>query len=284
MTAVIPYVEWDAAAEKTKWEPLEGAAVEYLESKRAELVSSDARARTVVRWGEAWKAICEAAESERADLIAMTTHGRSGFSRWALGSVADRVMHEASVPILLLHPERGSGPAPDIKRILVPVDGSELSMAVLPFASQLATALDATVVVTQIVTPISVAYTGMEGYVDGRVLEAIETGASDSLDRAANTVRQSGVVTESVLGRGTATDGIVEQARDVDLIVMSTHGRSGVGRWVAGSVADAVVRRSHTPCLLYRPEQIRQLRHSVSSSAERGHEDLSIHAEATGGQ
>jgi nucleotide-binding universal stress UspA family protein len=284
MTAVIPYVEWDAAAEKTKWEPLEGAAVEYLESKRAALASSDTRARTVVRWGEAWKAICEAAESERADLIAMTTHGRSGLSRWALGSVADRVMHEASVPILLLHPENGSGLAPEIKRILVPVDGSDLSISVLPFVSHLATALNATVVVMNVVTPIPVAYAGMEGYVDARMLDAIEAGARVSLERAVNMVRQSGVVADPFVVRGTAADGIVDQARNVDLIVMSTHGRSGLGRWVAGSVADAVVRRSHVPCLLYRPEQIRELRRPDTHSAEPAAKGVSTRAASSGGE
>jgi nucleotide-binding universal stress UspA family protein len=268
MSVISPQVVWDPVAKQANWESVEGATVTYLDEQREALASAGFPARTAVRWGEPWQAICECAESERAQLIAMTTHGRSGIRRWGLGSVANKVVHESPIPVLLVSPEE-AGPTPEakIKRILVPIDGSELSQTAIPYAGDFARTVGATVVVVHVVTPFAIAYPGAEAYLDQRAMDQIEANAKEILQRAVDKLRAEGLPTEQVLGGGTAIDGIVAAAMGerTDLIIMSTHGRSGLGRWVLGSVAEAVVRRSHLPCVLHRPEQIRQLRDPASS-------------------
>jgi nucleotide-binding universal stress UspA family protein len=268
MSVISPEVVWDPLTKQANWESAEGATVGYLEEQLQALTAAGFAARAVVRWGDPWRGICECAESERADLIAMTTHGRSGISRWAMGSVADRVVHEAESPVLLVRPEElGSEPDASIKKILVPTDGSELSETALPYAGEFARSVGATLVLVHVVTPFAMAYAGPEVYVDQRAVDQIEANARELLRRAGDKLRAEGLPTKEVIYRGAATDAIVAAAASerADLIIMSTHGRTGMGRWVMGSVADAVVRRSHLPCLLRRPEQIGQMEQSAAT-------------------
>jgi nucleotide-binding universal stress UspA family protein len=158
----------------------------------------------------------------------------------------------------LIRPEEGpSEPDANIERIIVPIDGSELSGSAVPYAGELARALGATVMAVHVITPFAITYPGTEAYVDQRVMDQLEASAKEMLLSAGDRLRAMGLTAEQLLTRGTPTDGIISAAieRRADLIVMSTHGRSGMGRWVMGSVADAVVRRSHLPCLLRRPEE-----------------------------
>jgi len=145
-----------------------------------------------------------------------------------------------------------------IKKILVPLDGSELSSSVLSFVVDLAKPLEASVILFHAVVPPVLTYPGAEGIgFDARVLEEMESGAQNFLSSAAGDLAAKGVPTDILVTVGNATDGIVAAAdsEGVDLIVMSTHGRSGIGRLVLGSVADALVRRSRRPVVLVRPQQ-----------------------------
>jgi len=143
-----------------------------------------------------------------------------------------------------------------IAKILVPLDGSGLSASVLPFVLDLAKPLKASIVLFHAVVPPVLTYPGAEAIgLDARVLEEMESGARNFLTSAAGDLVAKGVPTDILVTVGNATDGIVDAAdsEGVDLIVMSTHGRSGIGRLVLGSVADAVVRRTTLPVLLVRP-------------------------------
>jgi len=143
-----------------------------------------------------------------------------------------------------------------IKKILVPLDGSELSASALSFVVDLAKPLKASITLFHAVVPPVLTYPGAEAIgFDARVLEEMEAGARNFLTSAAGDLTAKGVPTDVVVTVGNATDGIVDAADSggVDLIVMSTHGRSGIGRLVLGSVADAVVRRAPHPVLLVRP-------------------------------
>jgi len=203
------------------------------------------------------EAIIQHAASSNANLIAMTTHGRSGVTRWVLGSVADKVAHAAETPLLLVRPA-GDGPrvTPVLDRMLIPLDGSESAQAVLPFAEDLARALGASIVLYHSVIEPVLGYPGAEAVVfDAHVLEEMESGARSFLETLGSALTAKGIRTETVVTVGNATDGIVWAAEreGADIIVMSTHGRSGLGRLVMGSVADAVVRRSSRPVVLVRP-------------------------------
>ena len=210
--------------------------------------------------GEA-EGILSEAEGWNADLIAMSTHGRSGAMRWVFGSVADKVIHATTRPLLLVR-SRPEEPTPEevqIDRVLVPLDGSGLSLGVLPYVEGIAKALGATLVLFSAVAPPQT-YTGVEigamPVPTADLIDEMMAQSQESLTGVAKEIEERGVKTRSMVTTGFPVSEIVRAAQEVEagLIAVATHGRSGVNRWIMGSVADGVVRRSALPCLIVRPE------------------------------
>ncbi len=145
LTSVYQDDSWQASAAHVdhKWAPL---IQTYLETKAGELRAKGITATNDIASGPAAETILARVVDENVDLIAMCTHGRSGVTRWVLGSVADKVLHATACPILLVRPASpsvGATKTLPIGKILIPLDGSEHSLAVLPFVEELAKALDA---------------------------------------------------------------------------------------------------------------------------------------------
>lgn len=263
ITVLTPVAIWDAAASMIKWDAEEAAAREYIEHKAEELQGRGLKAHSTVKFGQAAYAIFDAAKDQKADFIAMTTHGRSGITRFVLGSVADKLLH-TEAPLLVVRPGEDEGsphltPA-NIRRILVPLDGSERSLSAIPFAEEMAKIFDASIVFCSVVSTDWIAYSGMETpilYQD--VLNDMKAKARENIEEIASQSRKRGFYVECFVGVGGPADEIQRIAglQGAGLIVMSTHGRSGPSRWVMGSVADAVVRRTHLPCLLVRPSAMK---------------------------
>jgi nucleotide-binding universal stress UspA family protein len=271
ITVLTPVAIWDAAASMIKWDAEEAAARAYIEEKARDLQARGVKAYSTVEFGQAAYAVFDAAKKGNADFIAMTTHGRSGISRFVLGSVADKLLHTAA-PLLLVRPrdEEGSGPLTpaDIRKILVPLDGSELSLLAIPFAEEMAKKFNASLVFCHVVTTEWIAYSGMEAptlYPD--VLDDMKAAAEADIEKAASESKGRGFHVDYFVGIGGPIDEIqrIASEQGADMIVMSTHGRSGPTRWVMGSVADALVRRTHLPCLLVRPKHVQ---HELEPTAE----------------
>jgi nucleotide-binding universal stress UspA family protein len=264
VTAVQQVGVWDATLTLQVMEREEALANEYLAGQASKLAESGfTRASTRVTRGDAAEAILSLAADQGAELIAISTHGRSGITRWLFGSVATRILDAASVPVLFLRPKEGEdkgAPGPAIKKILVPLDGSELAMRVLEPVQQFAKAMGASLVLFHAVAPIT-AYPGFEtaqAASIGSVIDELQEQAKAILTQAAEKVRASGVEATMVVTLDLAADGILRAADElgVDLIAIGTHGRSGLGRMVLGSVADGVVRRStDLPTLVIRPSE-----------------------------
>ena len=183
----------------------------------------------------------------------MTTHGRSGFARWVMGSVADKVLRTSRRPLLLVH-MRDEGQIADVqlKRILVPLDGSPLAESVLPFVEDLAVGLDASLLLQSVIVPTAALYAGTLLPSTPPVLTEIEGGMREYVNRVAKRLERAGIRVDTNVAIGYAAETILDAAKQgsADLIALSTHGRSGPERWVLGSVADAVVRHSDRPCLV----------------------------------
>jgi nucleotide-binding universal stress UspA family protein len=275
ITVLTPVAIWDAAASMIKWDAEEAAAREYIERKARELQGHGLEAQSMVKFGQAAYAIFDAVKDQKADFVAMTTHGRSGITRFVLGSVADRLLHTAA-PLLVVRPGEDEGsphlvPA-NIRRILVPLDGSELSLSAIPFAEEMAKIFDASLAFCSVVSTDWIAYSGMETptlYQD--VLNDMKAKARENIEEIAGQSRNRGFHIECFVGVGGPADEIqrIAALQGAGLIVMSTHGRSGPSRWVMGSIADAVVRRTHLPCLLVRPPHVE---HPADEQAERQEE------------
>ncbi len=144
------------------------------------------------------------------------------------------------------------------KKILAPLDGSELSECTLEHLKAVATGCQVPeVVLLSIVEPFHQAYELAEDWRTVRrdAEEKAFAYANDYLSKVADSLKKEGIAAEAIIVLGKAADEILDYAkkRKVDLIVMSTHGRSGVSRWVLGSVADKVLRQSAVPVLIVPP-------------------------------
>jgi len=213
-----------------------------------------------VPYGDAAEEILVEVGLHSAGLVIMCTHGRSGLGRWIYGSTAEQVLHRSPVPVLLVHPTGESMTLrmkPAHTSFLVPLDGSAFAEAALPHASALARAFDGTISLLRVVEPPTSALTLAEASLLPPTSEASIQEAESYLAGMAERLRDSGFSVQTAVREGWPADVIVHQSAmsEQGLIVMATHGRTGVARLLLGSVALQVVRRSSLPVMLVRPAQ-----------------------------
>jgi nucleotide-binding universal stress UspA family protein len=197
------------------------------------------------------------------DLVVMTTHGRGAFSRFWLGSVTDELARRLPVPMLLVRPgQAGEAPdkVPDLRHILIPLDGTAVAEQVLLPATEVGSLTQADYTLLRVVPPATVIGFDAAGVAMGGFTPPAEENlaleARDYLDRVAARLRSQGhpVSTAIAIGQPPALAILAEaQDRGMDLVAMETHGRKGLTRLMLGSVADKVVRGSPLPVLVHRP-------------------------------
>lgn len=199
------------------------------------------------------------AANKNADLIVMSTHGRSGFRRLALGSVAERVLHNATIPLLLVREGAALHTTNPIEHLLVPLDGSSFAERSIPLAVELSTQTGATLTMLRVVQDLDAQNKQIIFKSEEAAEEAVTQWkllATRYLDELAKGIKAEGVKVSSMVLSGDPENliGTIAETLPADLIVMSTHGRSGVSRWVYGSVANKVLRTATCPVLLVRNE------------------------------
>jgi nucleotide-binding universal stress UspA family protein len=228
---------------------------EYLERAAKNFFPDGCKSR--LEKGSSPDIIIDAAAADKGTLIMMATHGRSGVSRWLLGSVAEKVLRATSNPLLLI---RSSDKAradeqASLSSVVVPLDGSDLAEEVLPSVVDLAKKLDLEVILFRAYTvPYAIYGAGGSYTVDqDQLLAAIDVDVSRYLEEKADVLRKTGLEKVFCASKeGLSADQIIKFARRTpdNLIAMCTHGRSGVKRWVLGSVTETVVRHSGDPVLV----------------------------------
>jgi nucleotide-binding universal stress UspA family protein len=207
------------------------------------------------------------ADENNIDLILMSTHGRSGIGRWAMGSVADKVLRASKVPIWLVRagiPEEIIYDKWPRKTILVPLDGSELAESVLPHVEALAKQRDAELVDVVLlrvcehaIIPLDYAEgipIGWDKQLEQEIARCKQT-AAQYLAGVEKRLKDTGVTVKSEILEGKPAEEIVDYAtkNPFNLIAMATHGRSGISRWAYGSVAERVLQQVTSPLFLVRP-------------------------------
>ncbi|MGE3960632.1 MAG: universal stress protein [Dehalococcoidia bacterium] len=252
-------------------EPRLSEVVAELQSRGVEGVGS-----IVLHADDAGDALVEAADELEADLLVLSSRGQGGVRRYVLGSVAEQLTREARETAILLcpapteAPEPGSAPEGALRRLLLPLDGSEVSEVAIAPAAELARALGAELVLLRATDaeadllaasmPTGVPPTATISTDDARRIAAEERElAGESLRDHAARLREQGLTAlgvEVVAGDPAAAILEAVERLDVDLVVMATHGRGGLGRLLLGSVADRVTRESERAAvLLVRPSE-----------------------------
>lgn len=219
-------------------------------------------ARPKVRWqtrvieGDAAGDIVDAAMAEHVDLIVMSTHGRAGIKKWALGSVTERVLHNSTCPVLTTR-----SPQP-ITRLAITLDGSQVAEQAIEPALLVAAGLGARVTLLRVDEPLptnhgpSIEYGWSMGKdrVYGMVQQR-QAQAEAYLEEVAQRYGRDDVIVQLMVVDGQPVDKILEIAdlHSIDLIAMSTHGRTGLRRWLFGSVTAKVMRGFEGHMLIIRP-------------------------------
>ncbi len=190
-------------------------------------------------------------------LIAMATHGRSGFQRWLLGSVAEKVLQMAANPLLLVRAGPEKKIARGFKTIIVPLDGSPLAEQAIPHACEMARRMDLEIVLLRVYAIPIMGFTAEDYYTPNleELLKQAEEEARHYIEAKSAELMRAGLKRVSArFIEGESADQIIDFAKKTpdSLIAMSTHGRSGIGRLVLGSVTNRVVRHAEEPVLVVR--------------------------------
>lgn len=215
---------------------------------------SDLRLTVCVRTGNPVHEITAAAGAGAADLIVIATHGRTGLQRALLGSTAERVVRHAPCPVLTVPSqaqpatEDGQASPCQIRKLVVPMDFSQLAQAALPWATFLAARFGAELILLHVVEKFPIDYLlGPE--LTAENLARLRTQAGVELERlAADLGTTTGLQVSAVVRDGTPFAEICAAGRELgaDLIVLTTHGYTGLKQVWLGSSAERVVR--HAPC------------------------------------
>jgi nucleotide-binding universal stress UspA family protein len=213
------------------------------------------------------ESIVNMATDEHCDLIVMGTHGREGIPRLVQGSVAEGVLKNTPMPIMLVH-HTPRPFEPLFHRILVAVDGDEISDIALEHATELAQALKASLDVLHVIPDVAASSKNFRSTSQDvqRFVNEAENESHKIIAHAWSQIRGSAIepsrieVFETRLNGAKIQDVILRHAkqRKIDLIVMGTHTRTGLARFVMGSVAEGVVHHTSLPVLLVRGIEARE--------------------------
>jgi nucleotide-binding universal stress UspA family protein len=238
-------------------------AESYLRGVAEWFVSEGVRADFLVHrdGADVAKSIADGAAEIGADLVVLCTHGWSGLRGFLFGRVAQQVLRWGTIPVLLIQPSAEGWKAPfSCRRLVVPLDGSGMAETALPAASAVAHAFEAQVLLMWVV-PTVATVSGERGAAmklmpsaAAALLDAEAAQAATYLERVGARLREEGVKISVEVGRGEPIRVLLDTVakREIDLIVIATHGRSGISAVWAGSVTSRILRYSTRPILLIR--------------------------------
>ncbi|ADJ25632.1 UspA domain protein [Dehalogenimonas lykanthroporepellens BL-DC-9] len=216
------------------------------------------RWQTRLASGKAGDELLRLAGETGADLVVISAHGASGKGAAQLGKTASKILSDITRPVLLIK-SAPKAERPLIRRILVPLDGSGIGQAAVEMAAGLAPAFGAEIHLLQVVE--SVRYMpsidGLGAYTLPIDDEEIYQEAEAFLGRRADELKEKGQAVVTAVAGGAATEQISRYAEenDIDLIAMSTHGLSGLSKWVFGSVTQKLIQYGTLPVLVVKPEE-----------------------------
>ncbi len=268
---VIPYVKEIAKKLKSEVilltvcmpnECMERPMRAYLEKRAEELQSLGIKTSQSVIEGKAASEILDFAQQNKIGLITISSHGRTGISRWAFGSVANKVLQRSHIPIILIRSKDldAAISEKELKKILILLDGSQFAESIIPYVEGMDKEL-IEVILLRVIEPIKIPHMqSLELSLDNEGFEKdlmarAEKEVKRYLGKHESDLREKGVNVSSVSLYGKPAQTILQYLEDnpIDLIAMSTHGYSGITKWTFGSVASVILESSSKPILLIRP-------------------------------
>ena len=219
-------------------------ALNYLLRMETEINQSGIPAKVVVRQGKPAETIVKVAMEEKCDLILMTTRGGSKVKRWAIGGVTEQVLRMSPIPVLPIQSRTRPAKNNRVRRVIVPVDGSELAEEVVPWATALARLMKARLVFLHVYPPTHAGLTG-------RVRENFEALRTRMIRRC-ELLKKDGIRARFIVRTDDPAESILAHAGMNDMIVTTTHGEGGFKRWIFGSVAEKLIHEARVPVFVYK--------------------------------
>ncbi len=212
--------------------------------------------------GKAADIIISFAQERNVDLIILVSHGRSGIKPWFAGSTAAKIIERTSRPVLMIraakHRNNEKVKENPYAKLLLPLDGSVLGEAVLEPVKEIAASMNSEVLILRVIE--SVHYVRSVGGIDRIVfsdsqIQQLEIEAIAYLDQIALQMQQAGINVTPMVRSGETASTIINVGNDenVDLIAMSSHGKSGFTKWVFGSTSRKILNAGEKNLLLVHP-------------------------------
>jgi len=219
-------------------------AREYLQGIERELNYAGIPTKLVVKKYQPTRAIVDTAVAEACDLILMSTRGGSKIARWAIGGVTEQVLRTSPLPVLVVRSRTMLPRQGHVRRIIVPVDGSKLAEAAVPWSGKLARLLKAKLILLHV-------YPKGTAALRTRMQESYDA-LQKRMNKTCAALAGAGVKASFHVQRGDAAERILAFADVNDLIVTTSHGAGGFKRWIFGSVAEKLIHDASIPVLVYR--------------------------------
>jgi nucleotide-binding universal stress UspA family protein len=248
-------VEWSAWASSDSgyllapqvYKEVTEAAMEAAQSESRhisdELRAAGASVRAVVERGNPRNDLLTLETGEQVALTVMATHGRSGLARVALGSIADYMSRHGQSPVLLVRARGSLVERPALERALIPLDGSQISELAFEPLALVAGPLTRYVTLLRVIDPDEPAGASRDA----------KRYLAEAKERVDKLLGERGVTCDVAVRWGAPGDEILRASQGYDMVIMTTHGKTGAMRWAYGSVADEVIHSATTPLLLTRP-------------------------------
>lgn len=214
----------------------------YLNGLKERAEAHHITAQALLLEGDPTEKILE--QSESHDLLVMTSHGHSQFDQLILGSVTEKVSRRAKCPVFVLRDRQLR--LRDIRKVMVPLDGSEFSESALAEAQNFCQGTGASLLLARVDEAVGVEIGLVSRDEESRLMDGYLQGVKDSIN--------TDIEVEVVHDFGSAARSLLKlvDREGVDLVVMCSHGRGGFNRWVSGSVAENVLRASLAPVMIVR--------------------------------
>ena len=232
----------------------------YIEELAGQMKKRINKVSPLVLSGRPAEGVIGYAEKNDVGLVIMSSHGRSGITAWATGSVASKVLQAATVPLLLIRaakPKRKVQRKVLLKRVLLPLDGSEAGEAAVSYVGELMDRLESEVILFGVVAAGQhIRTVGGLDYIlyPEQHLEAVKTEAREYLDKVYRRLKGRKGRVRVEIRVGDVAREIIKFAEEINasLIAISSHGHSGMTKWVFGSIANKIVQASNTPVMVVR--------------------------------
>ena len=232
------------------------AARAGLETAAQRLRVTGQTVRTEVVTGDPARCIVDMAADLRAEMIVIASHGRGAFGRLVYGSVADQVGRESPVPVMVVRVRQLEPEPIGITRLVVPLDGSTRAEAGLPVATTISRRLGTPILLIRVVDPADLMppAVGVGEAIPFEIYDEaeqeLEQEARRYLDTVAQKLREQGLPAATSMLIGSPASSIEEATHLGDVLVLSSYERTGVMRWLLGSVAEKLTREDETPVIL----------------------------------